>query len=123
MDMGGLINQGTTGLSKGWLGQPVDDSMLTQMLASPGVTTAWLGTDSNGIFKREYDNGWVGVNSSRTTDITIPVVVGANEAAGELESGKWRRFQGYQNPTVDDGSTITSDLTIPAIGGVCLVRV
>ncbi len=124
-DEQGVINQGTTGLSREWLGAPIDDSQLVQETALGG-SSVWLGSDSNGIFKREFTNGLVLVNSSNslTGSISITVKVGADEANGELEQGKWRRINGLQDPSYNDGTTVDAGvLTIPAINGIVLERV
>jgi hypothetical protein len=120
----GVVNTGTTGLTRGWLGDAVDDSMLVKELAS-GSSSVWLGVDDDGIFKREYTNGVVLVNSKNklTDSITITVKSGANESAGELETGKWRLINGLQDPAVNTGAVVTSDLTINSADGRVLERV
>jgi hypothetical protein len=132
MDEMGTVNNSTTGLPvnattgiSGWLGQAVDDRQLTQEIALAD-SSVWLGTDTHGIFKREFDNGLSIVNSSRTTDITIPVVVGAG--AGELESGTWKLINGFQDPSVNDDSVINTTnypggYTLNKIDGRILERV
>lgn len=118
----GTVNTSTTGLSKGWLGQPVDAAISVLEDAS-GQSAVWLGSDSNGIFKREFDNGIVLVNSSLTSSITIPVSAGADEANGELIAGKWQRINGAQDPSHNNGQVVNSNLTIGAHDGYVLQRV
>jgi len=127
-DYFGSVNTGTTGLSgTGWLGQPVDASMIEKEFVS-GASSRWIGSaDTDAMFKREFDNGVVLVNTNKSlsssADITITVKVGADEDNGELESGKWKLITGAQDPSVDTGATITSNLTIGGIDGRVLERV
>lgn len=120
----GTYNTSTTGLSKGWLGQPVDAAQSVKEDITK-QSSVWLGSDLNGIFKREFDNGLVLLNSTKsvTGSITIPVFAGANEANGELEAGKWRRFQGFQDPNHNNGQVVNSNLSINSIDAIILVRV
>lgn len=124
LDYYGTVNTSTTGLSKGWLGQPVDASQSSKEDASK-QSSVWLGSDNAGIFKREFDNGICLVNTTKsdTGSITIPVNVGADEANGELEQGKWRRVNGFQDPSHDNGQIVNSALTIDSIDGYLLERV
>lgn len=123
-DETGLINTSFTGLSKGWLGLSVDSSQ-KDLEDATKQSSVWLGSDLNGIFKREYDNGIVLVNStkSNTGSITIPVTVGADEANGELEQGKWRRINGFQDSSHNNGQIVNSALTINSIDGYVLEKV
>jgi hypothetical protein len=127
----GVVNTGTTGLSRGWLGNPIDASQLDLELASGG-SSVWLGVDDNGIFKREFDNGMTLVNSklALTGSISITIKVGADEANGELESGRWKLIDGLQDPAVNTGDVLTTlfgqipgTLTIPSADGRVLERV
>jgi hypothetical protein len=120
----GTVNQGTTGLSKGYLGQPVDASQSAKEDASK-QSSVWSGSDNSGIFKREFDNGVVLVNTTKsdTGSITVPVTVGADESNGELEAGKWRRINGVQDSSHNNGQLVNSNLTIDSMDGYILLRV
>lgn len=132
LDECGTVNQSTTGLTRLFLGSPTDDSELDLLIANPGVSPVWIGSDNNGIMRRRFTNTttgrswWVIVNTSLTSDIVIPVVVGAG--AGEIESGDLRMIPGEQDPDHNQhtspgsgiGMTITSDLTVPKINGFIL---
>ncbi len=107
LDEWGTINQGTTGLFRGWLGQPIDAGLLSRELAK-GNHDPWSGT----LYARRFDNGAVFVNSSSSSSATITVKVGASWAAGEIESGMYKLIDGHQDPTINDGSTLTSDYVI-----------
>lgn len=103
----GTVNAGTTGLYKGWLGTPIDDPQ-----RSP-----WDGD----IYKREFTNGLVLLhidndegNSAHTVNVTGPGGIGA---------GIWRRIDGLQDPSWNDGSVVNANFTIPPIDGIILVRI
>jgi len=100
----GFHNTGTTGLSPKWLGQAVD-----------GVQrTARQGSN---IFIREFDNGWVVVNSDldgSATSIDISVFG---------SPGSVKRINGVQDPSHNDGSTVTEDFDLDPIDGIWLEKV
>jgi len=103
----GTANTGTTGLSKGWLGQPID----------PPQRSPWYGD----IYKREFDNGLVLLHiehDDSTSDHNINVT-----GEGGIGAGVWKRIDGVQDDTWNDGSTINADFTIPPIDGIILERI
>jgi hypothetical protein len=123
-DESGVVNTSTTGLSFEWLGAPLEASQLEKELAS-GASSVWLGTDDSGIFKREFENGIVLVNTTRSLTGSIDVPVTAVNLQLTLESGVWKHIQGHQDPSVNDGSVVTTatGLTIPSLDGIVLERV
>ena len=128
-DEWGVENIGTTGLSREWMGEPLENGQLTKELALAG-SSVWLGTDSNGIFKREYTNGLVLSNSQKslTGFRIIPVIAGGTLDDGHLPSGDWKLINGFQDPAVNDDSIINttnypSGYRLNAIDGRILVRV
>jgi len=123
IDETGLVNTSTTLLSKGFLGKRVGLSQ-SQQEDITKQSSVWRGSDNNGIFKAEFDNGLVLVNTTNATGfITIPVFSGADENNGELEAGKWTRFQGFQDPSHNNGQAVNIALTINSGDAYILLRV
>ena len=92
--------------------------------------SVWLGPDSNGMFKREYDDGLALSNSQKslTGFRIIPVIAGGTLDDGHLPSGDWKLINGFQDPAVNDDSIINttnypSGYRLNAIDGRFLVRV
>ena len=102
----GTINEGTTGLSRGWLGQPLEDP----------VTVPFGGSGDHRLFKREFENGLVIATTSKTNNLLVPV-----SAIGG--AGVWKRINGVQDASWNDGSTVNSDIILPPIDGIILQRV
>jgi len=67
--------------------------------------SAW----SNGVYRREFDNGLALVNPKGNGTRTVNVGAG------------WRRFSGTQDPTHNNGEVVTS-VTLEAQDGIILVR-
>lgn len=104
IDETGFINEGTTGLSKGWGGHPVDAPQLVPR----------QGTN---IWAREYDNFWVVVNTDiqgSATVVDISLFGGA---------GKVKRFNGSQDPVTNDDSVINSNFSLEIIDALFLPKV
>ncbi len=116
LDEWGTINQSTTGLTRGYLGQAIDAGLLARELAA-GNHDPWSGT----LYARRFDNGAAFANSSSTSSATITVKVGASWAAGEIESGMYKLINGHQDPAVNDGSTLTSNYVIGPHDGRVLI--
>lgn len=125
----GTVNQSVTGLSGGYLGQRVGLSQSAQEDITK-QSSVWLGSDLNGIFKAVFLDPVSGkqrvvlVNSrkSDTGSITIPVHAGADEDNGELEAGKWTRFQGHQDPIHNNGQTVNSNLDVDSFDSYILLE-
>jgi hypothetical protein len=64
---------------------------------------------SNGVYRREFDNGLVIVNPRGNGDRTVAVGAG------------WRKFRGTQDPVHNDGSLV-NDLRISDADGIILIR-
>ncbi len=79
----------------GYLGYPID----------PPQTSAW----SQGVYRREFDNGLVLVNPKGNGRKTIEVGTG------------WKRLLGQQDPIHNDGKPVTS-LTLSEQDGIILLR-
>ena len=103
----GTINTSTTGLSKGWLGQPV---------TAGTVIVPVVGAGNQAILIREYTNGWDVVSTSKTQSLVLPV----SFLGG---AGATKKFLGFQDSSHNDGSVINGDLTVPKIDGFCLQKV
>jgi len=86
---GGEINK------VGYLGYPVD----------PPQTSAW----SQGVYRREFDNGLVLVNPKGNGTRTVNVGSG------------WKRISGKQDPVHNNGQVVTS-LTLSDQDGIILIR-
>jgi len=104
----GTINTGTTGLSKGWLGQPI----------SAPQRVAWTGT----LWKREFENGIVIINTNNDETnggTTVPVTSGTDP----IGAGIFKRITGSQDPGVNNGSIVNSNFTLSPIDAIVLERI
>jgi len=104
MDETGLINTSTTGLSQHWLQRAEDDPQLTPV-------------QSTNIWARKFGGGAVIVNTDRTgsaTTVDVDLVLGG----GSL----YRRIDGFQDPTFNDGSTVTGNFSLAIKDAVFLVK-
>ena len=63
---------------------------------------------SPGVYRRDFDNG-IALNNSSTSAQTIQL------------GGSFKKLQGPQNPSLNNGATVTS-VTIPAHDGLVLLR-
>jgi hypothetical protein len=79
----------------GYLGYPID----------PPQTSAW----SQGVYRREFNNGLVLVNPKGNGTRTVNVGAG------------WKRLLGRQDPVHNDGRSVTS-VTLNAQDGIILLR-
>jgi hypothetical protein len=110
-DETGLINHSTTGLNsygnngKGWLGQPLEDP----------VTVHFSGSGDHRLFKREFENGLSIVSTSKTNTLNVDI----NDIGG---AGLWKRINGFQDPTWNDGSTVNASFNIAKLDGIVLIR-
>ena len=83
------------GSASGWLGHPV---------AGPtGAVGGYL--IANGVYAREFDNGLVLWNPPNNPVTTLT----AAQLGG---SGKWKHLSGTQVPSVNDGSVVTTSVTL-----------
>jgi len=106
VDEFGTTNQSTTGLSKGWMGYPID---------APVRTANLQGT----LFMREFDNALVVLNPEwDDTEPAVTVQV-ANLPGG---AGAWKRITGENDPTFNNGSVVNSNFTLDPIDAVILMR-
>jgi len=106
MDETGLINTGTTGLSKGWLGQPIDAVQRTPQ-------------QSTNIWWREFDNGLVILNTDNDDAGSATSVTVSGLPGGATE---WKRITGSQDSTWNDGSNVTADFDLAQIDAIILER-
>jgi len=96
------LGTGSTKLFRKCWGEAVD----------PIQTAPISGTE----WRREFTNVLVIANSSRDSSITVDVSTlpgGASE---------WKRFNGTQDSTTNDGTDASSDFVIPKIDAIFLVR-
>ena len=104
-EYGGGPGEGTTGLSKGWLGQPID----------PVQDAPWYGE----VWKREFDNGLIILN---TSDVNTADVVVTDELPNstELFSGDWRKFVGVQDTVHNNGETL--EVLFPSVPRIYTIQ-
>ena len=106
LDETGLINTGTTGLSKGWLGYPIDDPQRTPQ-------------QSTNIWWREFDNGLVILNTDGDDAASATTVTFANLPG---DNTTWKRIDGSQDSSWNDGSNVTANFNLPPIDCIILER-
>jgi hypothetical protein len=113
----GIVNEGVTGLYKGWLGMP-----LTEPEAAPAQ--GWTGTWPHRIFFRAFENGCVILNESFTQSFAVTMTSGI-PVPGELFAGQYRRILGAQDPATNKGDVLElfSTLVIPPIDAIILQKV
>lgn len=104
-DETGLRNTSVTGLRKGFLGLPIDAPQLS----------ARFGNQPHQMWWREFDNGWAIVNTSHTNTLTFPI-----SAVGG--AGQVRRIEGVYDPSWNNGQPQNTDLSIPPIDGIILLK-
>ncbi len=107
LDETGLINAGTTGLSKGWLGQPFDPPQRT---ARDGVI--WWRRYDNGIVIINTNNGQTG--STGSANVNISLFGGA---------GIYKRITGSQDSGFNDGSVVNADFSLNQIDAIVLEKI
>lgn len=100
----GTINTATTGLSRGWLGQPLEDMVVIS------------GSGDHRLVKREFESGIAIGTTSKTNTIAVAVA----DIGG---SGVFKRITGVQDSSWNDGSTVTADFNMPPRDGIVLQRV
>ena len=81
--------------TSGWLGQPV--------AGATGVAGGYV--IASGVYAREFDNGLVLWNPGDNVVATLT----ASQLGG---SGKWKHISGPQCPSVNDGTLVTSSITL-----------
>ena len=101
----GLINTGTTGLSRKWMGAAVDDIQVAAR-----ETTIWWREFENALVIVNFDNDEA--NSDAT--VTFADLPGDNTT--------WKRINGSQDSTWNDNSNVTANFDIPPIDGIILER-
>jgi hypothetical protein len=93
-DESGLVNTATTGLSRKWLGRPVD----------PVQTSAVF----NDIWVREFENGIVVLNADNDPANTETVTLAMLGAGTDT----YKRLLGVDDPTHNDGSNVTGSFRL-----------
>ena len=102
----GLINNNVTNLlNSSWMGAPVDGPQ----------TAARTGT----LWWREFANALIILNSENDDTVGAATVPFASLPG---DNTTWKRLDGFQDPTWNDGSNITADFTIPPIDAIVLER-
>jgi hypothetical protein len=99
-DAYGTVNQQTTGLTKGWLGQPLEPPQ-----RAPRFGSLWWRRFQGGIAILNSDNR--GTNPARV----VPVVPD-DESINTILAGQYRRIDGYQNPSKNNGSVVNQPFPI-----------
>jgi len=107
LDETGLINTGTTGISKGWGGQPIDDPQRAP-------------TQGSNIWMREFANMLVVLNTDWDRSGSATTVLVSNLPGG---AGTWKRLNGSQDSTFNDNSTVNSNFSLGQVDAVFLERV
>ena len=106
----GLVNQGTTGLSRKWMGEAIDSVQVIKR-ADHSFGELWW---------REFENALVIVNTDNdrsNPSATVPVVA----LPGGI--GAWKRINGLQDPSYNDGSVVSeSFFQIQPVDGIVLQR-
>ena len=87
---------------RNYLGLPLEDAV------DPSSTSAW----SNGVYKREFENGLVLVNPQENGSASVD----------PTSLGSWKFINGTQDPTVNSGANVTGSITIAAGDGRILLR-
>lgn len=103
----GITNTGTTGLSKGWLGRPLDDPQRAPRQGS----NIWI---------REFENGLVVLNTGNNILGSVTVVQISNIPGG---AGTFKRINGLQAPAVNDNSVVNANFSLNQADALILQRV
>jgi hypothetical protein len=90
-----------------WMEQPTDSPI------DADAEAAW----SNGVYAREFDNGAIFVNPKGNGNQTIDP-----RDFPTAGTGLWKRIDGTQDPTVNDGTNITGSFTLNVEDGLVVVR-
>lgn len=97
------------GIGEGYLGQPVKGS------TGAVQTRARWNHGPMGVWAREFDGGIAILNPRGNGAQTISL----SDLGG---AGKWKHIQGTQDPVTNDGTLVTSDITLADRDGLILLR-
>jgi len=104
----GTVNTLVTGLSKGWLGQPIDAPQ----------RVLWTGN----LWKREYANGIVIINTDNdetNAAATVPVTSGTDP----IGAGIYKRITGSQDSAFNNGQIVNANFSLEPIDAIILERI
>jgi hypothetical protein len=94
------------GLGRGYLGRPLVPDPAVDRVTGPYIVG--VGTIRPGVTRRDFEHGIV-LNNATSEPQTIDL------------GGTYRKLTGKQDPTVNDGSEVTS-VTLPAYDGLVLLK-
>lgn len=97
------------GLGAGYLGRPVEGS-----LGRPQIRPRWA-TGTYGVWAREFTGGIAIMNPKGNGPQTITLA----QLGGPK---RWKRILGTQDPATNDGTDVTSDITLGDRDGIILLR-
>jgi hypothetical protein len=101
----GIINTAATGLSRKWMGQALSDPP-----TDPLHGTIWV---------REFENALIVLNSNNDEN-DPPVTVQVDLLPGG--ASMWKRINGFQDPSHNDGSVVDANFSLDPIDAIVLQR-
>ena len=102
------LGSGSTKLYRKWMGSPID---------IPPRTPSDRKAD--GSYQREFTNALIIVNPDNDENDT-PITIDVSELPGG--ASEWKRFNGTQDSTTNDGTDASSDFSLDPIDAIVLVR-